>query len=147
MLLDALTLTGCMQRLKECAFATGTTTKGGTKGGGRSKASQTLAAAAEGDDDMDDADDAPAAASRAAASSSSSAASAADVDVAMCLCVETLQNLAVACQQTSLKSNKEALQAAVDGCVELLGCSKAIKPPAGAKTLGLCTTGTRGRIP
>jgi hypothetical protein len=44
--------------------------------------------------------------------------------------VEVLQNLAVACQQVPLRSNKEALQAALEGCGDLLGCSKAIKPPA-----------------
>lgn len=138
-LLDALTLTGCLQRLKECAFAAPTASKGG-KGRGPKASQQQLsqAAAAEGDDELDDADEPPASqANRAGAS----APSAGDMETALCLCVETLQNLAVACQQVPLRSNKEALQAALEGCADLLGCSKAIKAPAGARALGLCTTG------
>jgi hypothetical protein len=143
-LLDALTLTGCLQRLKECAFAAPSTSKGG-KGRGAKASQQQLsqAAAAEGDDELDDADEPPASqANRAGAS----AASAGDMETALCLCVETLQNLAVACQQVPLRSNKEALQAALEGCGDLLGCSKAIKAPAGARALGLCTTGAEGLL-
>lgn len=138
-LLDTLTLTGCLQRVKECAFAAGSSSKAGKGSRGAAKASQqqsqAAAAAAEDDDELDGPDG-------GSARAGAGAASAADMDTALCLCVEVLQNLAVACQQASLRSDREALQAALEGCAELLGCSKAIKPPAGARALGLCTTGT-----
>lgn len=142
-MLDTLTLTGCLQRLKECAFAAPTSSKG-SKGGGRGvKASQQQpqAAAADGDDELDDVDEPSGTQTGRGAAGSCVAASAADMETALCLCVEALQNLAVACEQVPLRSNKEALQAALEGCADLLGCSKAIKPPAGARALGLCTTG------
>lgn len=135
-LLDTLTLTSCLQRVKECAFAAGSSSKAGKGSRGAAKASQqqSQAPAADDDDELDGPDG-------GSARAGAGATSAADMDTALCLCVEALQNLAVACQQASLRSDKEALQAALEGCAELLGCSKAIKPPAGARALGLCTTG------
>lgn len=145
MLLDMLTLTGCLQRLKECAFAAPSTSKGGKGRAGKASQQQSQALAADGDDELDDVDEPSGTqgGSRAAAGggSSSQAASAADVETALCLCVEVLQNLAVACQQVPLRSSREVLKAALEGCADLLPCSKAIKPPAGARALGLCTTG------
>lgn len=138
-LLDTLTLTGCLQRIKECAFAAPSSSTKGSKGSGRGT-KQSQAAAADGDDDFDGADE-PAGTQAGRSGAGAGAASAADMATALCLCVEALQNLAVACQAVPLRSNKEALQAALEGCADLLGCSKAIKPPAGAKALGLCTTG------
>lgn len=142
-LLDTLTLTGCLQRLKEGAFAAPGTSKGGKRGPKASQL-QSQAAAAEGDDELDDADEPSGTQTgrAAGAAAAAGAVSAADMETALCLCMEALQNLAVACQQVPLRSNKEALQAALEGCADLLGCSKAVKPPAGARALGLCTTGT-----
>lgn len=145
-LLDTLTLTGCLQRIKECAFAAPSSSNSSTKGskgsgrGTKASQQQSQAAAADGDDDFDGADE-PAGTQAGRSAAGAGAASAADMATALCLCAEALQNLAVACQAVPLRSNKEALQAALEGCADLLGCSKAIKPPAGAKALGLCTTG------
>lgn len=143
-LLDTLTLTGCLQRLKECAFAAPSTSKGAKGRAGKASQQQSQAAAAEGDDEFEDADEPSG--TQSGRTAAAPAASAADVETALCLCVEVLGNLAVACQQVPLRSNREALQAALEGCADLLPCSKAIKAPAGARALGLCTTGMPCRI-
>lgn len=107
MLLDTLTLTGCLQRLKECAFSAAASKAGskGSGGGGRggAKASQLQQqqsqAAAADDDDGDEGEGAATAGARGAGGAAAAPASAADMDTALCLCVEVLQNLAVACAQ------------------------------------------------
>ena len=129
--------------MKECAFAkTSSSSSGSSKTDKGSKGSKKAAAAAatnDSDDDgdgdyMDEDEQAPARGATTSASDS--------MEVALCLCVEVLSNLAVMAADVPLRSNKEVLQAALEGCMELLGCSKPLKTPAGAKNLGLRTTGT-----
>jgi hypothetical protein len=132
-MLDTLTFSGCLQRLKETAFASSATkpTKKGTASQQQSQAQQ------QDDEDADD-DDAPA---TAPARSSATSASAADLELSLCLCVEALTNLAAMAQQVQLRGSQEVLQAALEGCSDLLCCSKTAKVPAGSKGLGLTAGG------
>lgn len=146
-LLDTLTLTGCLQRVKECAFAAAAA---GGRGGKASKAaaakaSQAATAAGDLNDDEDDDDgDDDERPSKAPARGAAQQA-AASLDVSLCLCVEALTNLAVLVEQVPLRSSREVLQAALEGVMELLGCSKALATPPGAKSLKLVTTGAGTR--
>ncbi|WIA29655.1 hypothetical protein OEZ86_012141 [Tetradesmus obliquus] len=128
-MLDTLTFSGCLQRLKETAFASSSAKPGKGKAG----ASQQQSQAQQQDDDDDGDDEAAPAPARAAAVS----ASAADLELSLCLCVEALTNLAAMAQQVQLRGSQEVLQAALEGCSDLLCCSKTAKVPAGSKGLGL----------
>jgi hypothetical protein len=127
-MLDTLTFSGCLQRLKETAFASSAKpSKKGTASQQQSQAQQ------QDDEDADDDDAAPGPSACASATS----ASAADLELSLCLCVEALTNLAAMVQQVQLRGNQEVLQAGLEGCSDLLCCSKAAKVPAGSKGLGL----------
>ncbi|KAF8073170.1 Ncapd3 [Scenedesmus sp. PABB004] len=129
-LLDTLTFSGCMQRVKESVFAVAA--GGKARGAKAGQASQRGAAQADGDDDGEgsEEDEAPAPARGAAGS-------AADVELALCLCHETLTNLAAMASQTPLRGSQEVLQAGLEGGTDLAASPKAAKPPGGSKSLGL----------
>jgi hypothetical protein len=128
-MLDTLTFSGCLQRLKETAFASS-----GAKPSKKGSASQQQSQAQQQDDEDADDDEPPAA---APARSSATSASAADLELSLCLCYETLTNLAAMAQQVQLRGSQEVLQAGLEGCSDLLCCSKTAKVPAGSKGLGL----------
>jgi hypothetical protein len=132
-MLDTLTFSGCLQRLKETAFASSS-----AKPSKKNTASQQQSQAQQQEDDDADDDDAPAA---APARSSATSASAADLELCLCLCCEALTNLAAMAQQVQLRGSQEVLQAGLEGCSDLLCCSKTAKVPAGSKGLGLSAGG------
>eukprot|EP00775_Hariotina_reticulata_P011091 gene11092-11246_t len=141
-MLDTLSFSGFLQRVKETIFAVpGSRTKGNSKRGNASQ-SQCQTQANDADMDADDADansdeDAATQASQPKGGKKGAAIAATDPDVAMCLCFEALCNMAIAMQQTQLKSCHEVLQAGLEGCTELLSCSKVAKVPAGHNSQGL----------
>jgi hypothetical protein len=131
-MLDTLTFSGCLQCLKETAFAS-SSAKPSKKGTASQQQSQ-----AQQQDDEDAEDDNMVAS--APARSSATSATAAELELALCLCFEALTNLAAMAQQVQLRGSQEVLQAALEGCSDLLCCSKAAKLPAG-KGLGLSAGG------
>lgn len=129
-MLDALTFSGCLQRIKETAFASSNSS---SKPSSKSmKASQQQSKAMQADDD--DADDGEAGPSQA-----HPASAAADLEVALCLCCEALANLAVVVKGVQLRNSQEVLQAGLEGCSDLLSCNKTAKVPASSKKMGLLT--------
>lgn len=137
-MLDALTFSSCLQRIKESVFAKAGTSSNSSKAKGKAAATQ--------QQDASDADDEDAAAEAGPSSSHSAlqAVSAADYELSLCLCFETLMNLAAMMQQVQLRSNEEILTAGLEGCTDFLSCTKSAKVPTGSKGLGLMAGGVLG---
>lgn len=114
-MLDTLSFSGFLQRIKETIFAVpGSRTKGNGKRGSASQ-SQCQTQANDADVDADDPEansdeDAAMQASQPKGGKKGAAIAATDLDVAMCLCFEALCNMAIAMQQTQLKNCHEVLQ-------------------------------------
>lgn len=136
-LLDALAFAGCLQRIKETAFAGVSSSAKGTAKvpGGSSRAGGASQATAH--DDAGDEGDAPTQGQGDAAARSGPAMSAGDLDIALCLCREALEHLGSAVGRVSLRGRAEVLHAALEGAAELLPCTRTAKAPTGARALGL----------
>jgi len=120
-MLDTLSFSGFLQRIKETIFAASSSrTKGGSKRGNASQG-QCRTQPIDADVDADDAEpnsdeDAATQACQSKGGNKGSTMAATDLDVAMCLCFEALCNMAIAMQQTQLKNCHEVLQVCMPAC-------------------------------
>lgn len=142
-MLDTLTFSGCLQRIKESVFAKASKSSGVGGARGKTAASQQQQSTLDGSDADDD--QAPAA-GPGNGCSDSQAASATDLELSMCLCCETLMNLSAMVQQVQLRSCDEILAAGLEGCTDLLSCTKSAKVPSGSKGLGLMAGAGQGLL-
>lgn len=138
-MLDTLTFSGCLQRIKESVFA-----RTGTSSSGKGKAKATATQQQQQHADASDADDEDAVAGPSSGRAASQTVSPVDYELSLCLCFETLTNLAAMAQQVQLKSLDEILAAGLEGCTDFLCCSKSAKVPTGSKGLGLSGGEARG---
>eukprot|EP00879_Flechtneria_rotunda_P027431 GHRR01029386.1.p1 GENE.GHRR01029386.1~~GHRR01029386.1.p1 ORF type:complete len:328 (+),score=126.56 GHRR01029386.1:545-1528(+) len=141
-LLDTSSFAGALQCTKEATTASNSSSSKSSKGKGSSKhpkASQIQKHSQAIAEDSADEDEGPFPGPSTAASNSHlpQFVSAEESEVSTCLCVEALANLAAMAQQVQLRSYGELLQAGLEGCTDLLGCTKAAKVPTSSKGLGL----------